>query len=157
MKERCAVLALPFILLCSGLRAHCSEAVEWTTLVGVTVSGSTLAKTASTGWGNAGAVSTKLLTSGDGYVEIAANEINTYRLFGLSSGSADATPADIEYAIYLYAGGTAYIQQNGVYLGPSVGYATGDTLRVSVEDGVVKYLRNGVVRSRPALRPPSLR
>ena len=48
--------------------------VVWTSAVGVTVTGNSLTKTTATGWGNAGAVSTQQIASGDGYVEFTASE-----------------------------------------------------------------------------------
>jgi hypothetical protein len=104
-----------------------------------------LTKTAGTGWGNAGAVSTKALTSGDGYVELSASETNTYRIVGLSNGDTNQQPSDVDHGIYLYGNGTAYIQEKGTYKGSPVSYVAGDKLRVAVEGGIVKYSRNGVV------------
>src|SRR5262249_35426121 len=56
------------------------EPVSWTAVGGVSISGSTLTKTAVTAWANAGGASTKVLASGDGYVEFTAVETNTSRL-----------------------------------------------------------------------------
>jgi hypothetical protein len=122
-----------------------TEAVVWTSLVGVSANGGSLTKTAAVGWGNAGAVSTKSLGSGDGYVEITATETNSYRIFGLSNGNTDASYSDIDYGLYLYANGNLLIHEKGTYRGTFGSYASGDKLRVSFEGGVVKYRRNGVV------------
>jgi hypothetical protein len=116
--------------------------VEWTASLGVDVNGNSLTKTAATGWGNAGAVSTQQIASGDGYVEFTASETNTYRMLGLSNGNTGASYTDIDFAIYLY-GGQLLVYEAGFYrssLGP---FATGDTLRVTVADGVVEYSKNG--------------
>jgi hypothetical protein len=58
--------------------------VGWTNTVGVSASTNNLTKTADDGWGNAGAVSTQTIASGDGYVEFTASETTSYRLLGLS-------------------------------------------------------------------------
>ena len=74
--------------------------VVWTSAVGVTVTGNSLTKTAATGWGNAGAVSTQQIASGDGYVEFTASETTTYRMLGLSNGNTNASYEDIDFALY---------------------------------------------------------
>ena len=81
-----------------------AQAVVWTSLVGATASGNSLTKTAATGWGNAGAVSTQAIASGDGYVEFTASETTTYRMLGLSNGNTNSNWDDIDYALYEYAG-----------------------------------------------------
>ncbi len=72
----------------------------WTSAVGVSISGSSLTKTASTAWGNAGAVSTQQIASGDGYVEITASETTTSRMLGLSNGNSSTAYEDIDFALY---------------------------------------------------------
>ncbi len=120
------------------------QPVVWTSLVGVSASGNSLTKTAAAGWGNAGAVSTQQIASGDGYVEFTASERNTYRQLGLSFGDSNATYQDIDFAFYL-AGGNLNVHENGVLKGTFGAFATGDVLRVAVVGGVVQYSRNGVV------------
>ena len=78
-------------------------------------------------------------------------------MFGLSNGDTDQGYADIDFAFYTYpATGQLMVYEKGVYRGQFGAYAAGDTLRVSVESGVVKYWRKGVARlhERPG-RPPS--
>ena len=122
-----------------------TEPVVWTSLVGVSANGSTLTKTASTGWGNAGAVSTKSLQSGNGYVEATALERNTQRIFGLGNGNTDNSAQDIAFGIHLVNNGTAYAREGGVKRGPTVTYGRNDKLRVEVNAGAVRYSLNGVV------------
>ncbi len=121
-----------------------SGAVVWTAVVGVTVNGNSLTKTATTGWGNAGAVSTQQITSGDGYVELTASETNTRRMLGLSNGNSNVSYTDIDFALYLYED-ELRIYEAGAAKGIFGTYTTGDTLRVAVVDGVVQYSRNGTV------------
>jgi hypothetical protein len=120
------------------------EAVVWTSPVGVSVSGNSLRKTASTAWGNAGAASTKQLSSGSGYVEITASETTTKRMFGLGNGNATANYADIEFALYL-DGRAVKVYEKGTYRGTYGTFAAGDKLRVAVESGAVRYRRNGAL------------
>ena len=121
-----------------------SAPVVWTSTVGVTVTGNSLSKTAANAWGNAGAISTQQIASGDGYVELTASETNTYRMLGLSNGNTNASYEDIDFAIYEYPG-QIQVYENGILKGSFGTYAAGDTLRVAVVGGVVKYSKNGIV------------
>ena len=91
----------------------------WTSAVGVTVNGNSLTKTAANGWGNAGAVSTQQIASGDGYVEFTASETTTYRMLGLSNGNTNTSYEDIDFAIDAYAGGQIQVYENGTSRAPS--------------------------------------
>jgi hypothetical protein len=121
-----------------------NPAVTWTSQVGVSAVGGTLTKTASTGWGNGGAVSVQTLASGDGAVEFTASETNTYRMLGLSNGNTSAHYNDIDFALYA-SGNQVKIYEKGVLRGSFSTFAPGDTLRVSVEGGVVKYWKNATL------------
>ncbi len=118
--------------------------VAWTSKVGVTASGGSLTKTAATAWGNAGAISTQQLPSGDGYVEFAASETTTFRMLGLSKGNTNSSWDDIDFALYLYLN-EVRVYEGGSYKGSFGNYVTGDILRVAVVGGVVRYSRNGAV------------
>ena len=125
----------------------------WTSLVGVTANGNSLTKTAADGWGNGGAVSTKVLTSGDGFVEVTVNETNTYRMFGLGNGDSNANYPDIEFSLYLFANGSIQVYEAGVSRGSFGTYATGDKVQVAVEGGAVKYKKNGATFYTSTLTP----
>jgi hypothetical protein len=139
-----ATLASAVILGASAPPPSAGQAVVWTSLAGVTATGSTLKKTAATGWGNAGAISTQTIASGDGYVEFTASETTTYRMLGLSNGNANSSYTDIDFALYL-AAGQIQVYEAGSAMGTFGSYATGDTLRVAVTGGAVRYSRNGTV------------
>ncbi len=112
--------------------------------VGVTANGGSLSKTAATAWGNAGAISTQRLASGDGYVEFTASETTTYRMLGLSYGDSNSSWEDIDFALYPCLS-EIRIYEGGTLKGTFGTYATGDTLRVALVGGVVNYSRNGTV------------
>ena len=122
-----------------------AEDVFWTNVVpGVTASGNDLTKTAATAWGNAGAVSIKTIPFGDGYVEWTASETDTSRAIGLGNGDTSQGLGDIAFAFYMYASSNAlYVYESGSGRGIVGSYATGDRLRVAVEDRVVTYWKNG--------------
>jgi predicted amidohydrolase len=123
------------------------QPVTWTSLVNVSVSGSTLTKTSGCeGCQDAGAVSVQSIPSGDGYVELTASETNTQRMIGLSRGNTDTTAADIDFAVWFWPGGGLGIRENGVYRSiPTTTYVRGDVFRIAVVSGVVKYYRNGTL------------
>jgi hypothetical protein len=129
--------------------------VVWTNAVGVTTQGNSLTRgNAAAGW-DAGAVSTQGIGSQDGYVEFTATETNTYRMCGLSHGDANQSYTDIDYAIYLTAGGTVQVYEGGVFRGDFGAYATGDVFRVALEGGAIKYRKNGTLFYTSAT-PPTL-
>lgn len=113
------------------------ESVVWTNLYSVTASGNNLYKSnpASYSW-DAGAVSTRSMTSSDGYVEITPDNAGTYRMFGLSHGDSNPVFTDIDFAISL-GEGLLGVYEGGNYRGAVGTYIAGDRLRVAVEGGVV--------------------
>ena len=65
-------------------------------LIGVSAVGGNLTRTAAmTGMWDAGAASTQVIASGDGYVEFIATETNRARMAGLSSGAPPDTDASL--------------------------------------------------------------
>jgi RHS repeat-associated protein len=94
---------------------------------------------------DAGASSTCALAAGDGALEFTASERYTWgKMVGLSNGDTDASPQDIDFALYEYYDNQLYAYENGTFYGPWW-RAEGDTLRVEVVNGQVRYLRNGSV------------
>jgi hypothetical protein len=127
------------------------EAVVWTALVGASASGNDLTKTAATGW-NAGAVSTRAIASGNGFVELTASELTTKRIVGLNKGNTGPGYGEIDFALYLNLG-ELRVYENGVERAIVGSYATGDSLRVAIESGVVKYRKNGALLYTSAVAP----
>ncbi|NUM33988.1 MAG: PEP-CTERM sorting domain-containing protein [Candidatus Brocadiae bacterium] len=122
------------------------EDIIWTSIVGVSVNGNILTKTAGTGWGNAGAFSVQYIAAGnDGYAEITVKETSTYRMFGLSDTDASLSYDTIDYAIYTSTGGELLVYENGVRRELGLGYTTNDVLQVAREGSYIKYSKNGQV------------
>lgn|GEM_PF-1960254 len=117
------------------------EDVVWTNISGVTASGSSIFKSIPSYYWDAGAVSTRSISSGNGYVEITPDNAGTYRMFGLSNGDSGPVFTDIDFALSLGEGSLA-VYENGIYRGQVGTYAAGDRLRVAVESSVVKYYKN---------------
>jgi RHS repeat-associated protein len=95
------------------------------------------------GW-NAGAGTTSVLSSGDGFVEFGSNDsAATYKMMGFGTTNNCTTYTTIRYALYM-AAGSIYVYENGqLVAGPLGTYVGTDRFRVSVEGGVVKYRKNG--------------
>ena len=129
------------------------EAVVWTRLRGVLASGNDLTMTGPRGWGNAGAVSSKVLASGDGFFELTASETTTARMIGFSSSDIDQNWRTLDFALYLGPLGDLAIYERGAYRGSVGSYATSDVLRVAVEGGVVSYWNGGVLLYTSLLAP----
>jgi RHS repeat-associated protein len=120
------------------------EPVVWTNRIRVYAweAGNSLYKESSNGPWDGGAVSTRAIASGDGYVEFVRHEGST--LVGLSNGDTDQTNHDIDFAILDQGGSQVRVSENGVLYG-SFPAANGDLFRVEVQGGVVRYKRNGAV------------
>ncbi|MEK6334072.1 MAG: LamG-like jellyroll fold domain-containing protein [Acidobacteriota bacterium] len=129
-----------------------SQNVNWTNAVGVVVNGNSLTKTAATGWGNAGAVSTQTIASGDGYVEFTATDTGTNRFCGLSNGDTNQHYTDVDFGLHP-SGGVIYIYEGGVSRGTFGSFAAGDVMRVAVEGGVIKYRKNGTLLYTSTVAP----
>ncbi len=130
-----------------------TQNVTWTNTVGVAVNGNSIGKSAVEGWGNAGAVSTQAIATGDGYADFTADGLG-YGMFGLSHGDTDQSYQDIDYALYIELGpNTIYVFENGVNKGVVGTYTWGDRFRVAVEGGVVKYRKNGTRLYTSAVAP----
>jgi RHS repeat-associated protein len=130
-----------------------AQNVTWTNAVGVSISGNNLTRTAAgDGW-NTGARSTQSIASGDGYAEFTATETNKNRSMGLTNSTSVTSLQHISYGMHLGADGQITIHEGlGVY-GVFGTYTTGDTLRVAVEGGVVKYRKNGTLLRTSTVAP----
>src|SRR5262249_55761446 len=115
----------------------------WSNDVGVTVSGSTLTKSGTTGW-TSGAVSANAIEAGDGAMEFTATETNTTRVAGLSNGDSSQSWDDIDFGIETRDDGVVEVVEGGVSRGTFGSYSAGDRFREQVEGGVVTYARNGL-------------
>ena len=118
--------------------------VTWVDTVGVTVSGNSITKNASNGWGNGGAASSESIT-GDGGVEFTATQTNTHRMCGLSRTNPDADYKSIEYAIFLLSNGQIRVFESGVNKGSFGTYQIGDTFMVERVGSTIVYKQNDVI------------
>jgi hypothetical protein len=131
------------------------EPITWWRTAGVTVDGPTLTKTASAVWGNAGAISTRGLRSGMGYVEFTAPDISCYQMVGLSNGNTNLHYNDIDFAAYIWSSGPNLLAyESGVSKGTIMApLPAAPRIRVSVRDGVVEIWVNGSRRYSSVTAP----
>lgn len=129
----------------NGAPLIADEAVVWTSLVGVSVSGSTVTKTGSAGW-NAGAISAKTLR-GDGYVEFTVQGPSGYRMCGLGVGNTDAGYADIDFGVTPYVSNPDYLKvwESGTNMYNSGLTANSDIIRVARVGTTIRYYLNGTL------------
>ena len=108
-----------------------------------TVSGNNLTKVSGGNSWNANGFSWQSVGN-NGYMETTVVGTGTQRMIGLSSADANADWTGIQYAFYLTSWGALEIRENGSgNLQSGLTYATGDVLRIAVENNIVKYYRNG--------------
>ena len=153
MTPKRRLIRLYLVLAMFTATAAHAEDVVWTSASGVTVSGNDLTKTATTGWGNAGAISTAQMDGGAAYVEFVATETNTLRLCGLSNGNSTTSNTDVDFGIQLNASAAYQAYEAGVAKGSSGSYVSGDRFRVEAQPGLVRYLKNGSVFYTSAASP----
>lgn len=119
--------------------------VVWTNPVNAQAIGSTLRKTgASEGW-NAGASSAQVVTASGGSVQVTADAVTYGRMFGLTYKRIMHSYTDLAYAIELQSDGTLAIYESGHWRSNAGKYAVGDKLKVAVQNGLVRYFRNGAL------------
>jgi hypothetical protein len=120
------------------------QAVAWTNRINVTATGNSLKKTSGCdGCADAGAVSQQQIASGNGYMEFTVSETGLVRFVGFNNSNAGTSTTEIPFAFKLVSG-YAEARERGQYRS-DVPVVTGDVLRISVQSGVVKYAKNGVV------------
>lgn len=116
--------------------------IVWTDLVGVSVNGNTITKTAAGGWGNGGAASVNTLPANvDGWVEYTLDTQNGRRTFGLSDVNTDADYTTVDYGWYTNST-SVYVHINGVNQSNQIGQI-GDKLRVERVGSSIYFKRNG--------------
>lgn len=116
--------------------------IAWSNEAGVSISGSSLAKTGAAGW-TSGAASANTIESGDGAMEFTTTEINATRVAGLSNGDSSQSWQDVDFGIEVRDDAVVEVVEAGTSRGTFGAYDAGDRFRVEVRDGAVGYYRNG--------------
>lgn len=123
---------------------YAEEQVVWTNVIGMSVNGNNLTKTAGNGTTNSNANSVNKVFN-QGYAYVVINETNLEKSFGLSSVESGNNRNTIDYSIRIRANRNVRVYENGAQRGPNSWFnaATGDTLGIRVINNRVEYLRNG--------------
>lgn len=107
-----------------------------------TASPGALVKTSGCNGCAAGGLSVETLTTG-GFIEFTPSV--GYRLYaGLGNPQAAPGSIDIAYSFSFWPGGGWDIRERNVYRGEGR-FAPGDRFRIAVENGTVKYFKNGAL------------
>ncbi|HZF49818.1 MAG TPA: NPCBM/NEW2 domain-containing protein, partial [Polyangiaceae bacterium] len=128
------------------------QSITWTNVFSASASGSLLSCSAGGGW-SAGASSVEQIAAGDGYLAFSTAEANLSKMAGLSHGDGNQGYGDIDYAIFLRADGIVGVYEGGWDQGTFGPYMAGDSFRVEVSGGQVRYRRNGQVFYSSATPP----
>jgi hypothetical protein len=120
-----------------------AEGARWMSLINVTAAGNKLQKTGGCDGCPDGSAVSEQQVSGNGALQFTATESGTLRFAGLSSGGIGTQPGDLSFALRLQ-GGTVEVRESGAYKSET-SFQTGDALRIAVENGSVKYSKNGAV------------
>jgi hypothetical protein len=114
--------------------------------------GTYIQRTSATAAWDTSVVTAQQITAGDGWFQTTITNLTTvgYSVLGLTANSGLASPDISPYATYaLYfdiSNNTAKVYEAGSYVSPqNVPMGLGDTFRVALEGGYVKYLKNGAV------------
>ena len=116
---------------------------QWMSLINVTANGNTLQKTGGCSGCPDGSAISEQQIAGSGAIEFMASETGTLRFVGLSAGGIGTGAGDLAFALRLQSG-VAEVRESGAYKS-EVGFAGGDTFRISIEGGIVTYAKNGSV------------
>lgn len=103
-------------------------------------------------------VTTQQILSGDGWFEVTIRDLATLgqSFFGLTSNSDWANPnynPYVTYGIHFISSSSAQVWENGVYTGTAISVEQGNSFRVALEGGFVKYLKNNSVFYEHATTP----
>jgi RHS repeat-associated protein len=120
---------------------HEEKDVTWKDLVGVSLVGNKLTRTATTA---AGAASTQVLgASQNGWIELVVSEINTSRYIGFNDTNSDVGFTNIDYAFHLNSNTLRIVENNVVRLTQTGVLQPGDVLRIERAGSLIRYFRNG--------------
>lgn len=104
-------------------------------------------------WGTCYATSKQKLLSGDGYVECTIDTAAAVMFCGFSSAFIDGKYADYDHALEIYNNVFYSWHGNGHPEKNLGGLNVGDKLRLEIENGVVKYYQNDVLKDTSTYPP----
>ena len=128
--------------------------VTWINLVNAVATGSSIKKTAGcNGCADAGGASAQTI-QGKGSLELTASETTSQRFIGFGTGTTGQQATGIRFAFNLRPGGIAESGSTRP-IARSTRFVPGDVLRISVDNGVVTYRKNGALVYTSKLSVPA--
>ena len=116
------------------------EEVSWSELVNLRATGNNINKIQGGNSWNGSAFSNNTV-SNNGYVETIIDQTGRDRMFGL--GNTNASPTNEQYAFHIRGDNGLRVRESGSERGSFGSITNGDVLRIAIEQGEVKYYRNG--------------
>jgi len=167
IRERVSLPSSEFYAISEPSPTGCKlslEEVVWdpSSYIRTYFNGQTLSKIKGNGNWNAGSFSLNAVHDNGSFYTIVT-ETDKRRIIGLNDSGENANYTNINYAFYLRNNGSLNIFESGADRGNFGSYSTGDTLRISLEPGAVKYYRNsellriGAPSSSPLIVDVSMR
>lgn len=147
-----------FYIAGTAASSSCKEAVEdivWirsSSSTRNTISGNSLTKFTSNGTWNGNGFSYQAVAN-NGYMQTTVVETNKDRMIGLSTTDVNTSYLTIQYAFYLISTGNLQIYESGTSRGVVGTYSASDVLKISVENSLVKYYKNGTLLYTSAVVP----
>ncbi|MBL0741392.1 RHS repeat-associated core domain-containing protein [Chryseolinea lacunae] len=135
------LLTILHIGLSGFLKAQSLYPIQWTNVVGITVSANqSLTKVGANGW-TSGAASTNLLKAGvDGSIQFTITSVTGAYMFGLSKTDKDVNFTTIDYAIAV-SSGVVTIYESGTPISTGVTAAVNDVFKIVRTNNVLQYFR----------------
>ena len=145
MRHTCVVACAVACMTPTNVYAQ-AQNVTWAQLQNATVSGTTLQKSGGChSCPDSGAVSQQEIASGNGYVEFAAGQTNALKIIGLSNGNPGTSGGEIKWGLsFSDQLAIVEVRESGTYRGET-SYTATNVFRIAVENGAVKYYKDGVV------------
>jgi hypothetical protein len=104
---------------------------------------------------DAALTSSEVIDSRGGYAEFTAATVNGRIVLGLGSDNPEVGYTTISHAIHLSGTSLLQIFENGTSKGTVGTYVVGDVIRVTVEEGVVRWYKNDNLIYTSSTTPPS--
>lgn len=128
--------------------------VTWTNVVGASLVGNVVTKTAADGAWDAGAFSNQSIAAGNGYVEFTPAQADKHVMIGFGDETdAGQNYLELLYAIYLTNAAFIEVHESGAMKLTAVPYVITDVFRIEIAGGVVVYKKNGVIFYTSAAAP----
>ncbi len=117
----------------------------------VQINGNSLTKLLSNGWDGAGF--SYQTVGNNGWMQFVAKQLSKPLMCGLSASYTGSSYTNIQFAIYLAAGGSLQVFESGVNRGTFGNYSVNDTLRIAIENNQVCYYRNNILFYNSTVAP----